>query len=523
MVVDDELGAARDARLADLARDDRGVAGGAATRRQDALGHGHAVEVVGRGLDPDEDDLLAAMDPVDRGVGAEHGPPDGRARGGVEALRDAGRLLERDGIELVAQQLVDVGGLDPADRLFLGDRALVDHVGGDLDGRGGGPFGRARLEHVQPPALDRELEVLDVAVVRLELLADALELGVHLGHVGRHLGDLRGRPDAGHDVLALGVGQVLAVEDLLAGVRVACERHAGAGVVAHVAEDHRDDVDGRAQVVGDVLVLPIVRRALTEPRGEDRLDREVQLLVRVLGEVAPGVRLDDALELPDEVAQGGRIEVRVLLRAVLGLGGVQRVVEALAADFHHDPAEHLDEAAVGVPAEALVAGELDEPLDGLLVEAQVEHRVHHPGHGELGAGADAHEERVGGIAEALAGAGLDVLHGREDVIPQAVGQPLPVVEVVVAGLGRDRETGWRRQAGARHLGQARALAAQEVTHPGVALRPAVAPGVDVALGGLVRAVGRRGGRGHGRNLRAGWRTGHRGRHAVRVVVDRISG
>ncbi len=299
-VVDDELRAAGDARLADLAGDDGGVGGRAAAGGQDALGDGHAVEVVGRRLDPDEDDLLAALDPFDRRVRAEHGPPDGRPRRSVEALGDARRLGQRAWVELVAQQLVDVGGLDPGDRFFLGDRALVDHVGRDPHGGGRGPLGAAGLEHVQAAALDRELEVLDVAVVRLELLADALEFGVDLGHLGLHLGDLGGGPDAGHDVLALGVGQVLAEQHLLAGVRVARERHARAGVVAHVAEDHRHDVDGRAQVVRDVLVLAVVRGALAEPRREDGLDREVELLVGVLGEVATRVGLDDRLELRDE-------------------------------------------------------------------------------------------------------------------------------------------------------------------------------------------------------------------------------
>ncbi len=121
-------------------------------------------------------------------------------------------LGPRAGIELVAQELVDVGRLDPAERLLLRDEALVDEVGGDLDGGRRGPLGAARLEHVELAALDRELEVLDVAVVLLELLADAHELGVDLGHVGLHLADLRRGPDAGHDVLALGVGQVLAEE-----------------------------------------------------------------------------------------------------------------------------------------------------------------------------------------------------------------------------------------------------------------------------------------------------------------------
>ena len=87
------------------------------------------------------------------------------------------------GSNVVAQELVDVGRLDARDRLLLGDHALVDHVGGDPHRRGRGPLGGPRLEHVQAAALDRELEVLDVAVVLLELLADALELGVDLGHL----------------------------------------------------------------------------------------------------------------------------------------------------------------------------------------------------------------------------------------------------------------------------------------------------------------------------------------------------
>ena len=121
-----------------------------------------------------------------------------------------------------------------------------------------------------------------------------LELGVGLGHLLGHVRDRRRRPDAGHDVLALGVGEVLAVELVLAGARVAGEGDAGAGVVAHVAEDHRHDVDRGAQVVGDLLVVAVVAGALAEPAGEDGLDGQVELLVRVLREARAGLVLDDA-------------------------------------------------------------------------------------------------------------------------------------------------------------------------------------------------------------------------------------
>ena len=95
----------------------------------------------------------------------------------------------------------------------------------------------------------------------------------------------------------------------------------------------------------------------------------------------------------------------------------------------------------GVPPEPLVAGQGDQPVERLLVEPEVEDRVHHPGHAELGAGANADQERVGDVAEALAGARLDLLDGIDDVVPQSVRQPLPGREIVVARLGGDRETG----------------------------------------------------------------------------------
>ena len=172
-------------------------------------------------------------------------------------------------------------------------------------------------------------------------------------------------------------------------------------------------------------------------------------------------------------------------------------VEALAGHLHDDAPEHLDEAPVGVPAEPLVAGQGDEAVQRGLVEAQVEDRVHHAGHGELGARPHAHQERVGGVAEALAGLRLDRLDRLEDVVPQPVGQLLAGGEVVVAGLGGDGEAGRDRQARVGHLGEAGALAAEQVAHPRVALGLAAPEGVDVALGGTVRALAGNGGLRHG--------------------------
>ena len=70
---------------------------------------------------------------------------------------------------------------------------------------------------------------------------------------GRHFfGELGDRVRGAHardHVFALGVDEIFAVENFLAARRVAGKSDAGRARIAHVAEDHRLDIDGRAPVV----------------------------------------------------------------------------------------------------------------------------------------------------------------------------------------------------------------------------------------------------------------------------------
>ncbi len=60
--------------------DDSGVTDEAASRREDALAHAHAVHVLGGSLLAHEDDLLTAVGRVGGAVGREVRPAHGRAR-----------------------------------------------------------------------------------------------------------------------------------------------------------------------------------------------------------------------------------------------------------------------------------------------------------------------------------------------------------------------------------------------------------------------------------------------------------
>ncbi len=146
----------------------------------------------------------------------------------------------------------------------------------------------------------------------------------------------------------------------------------------------------------------------------------------------------------------------------------ERPLEAGGVDAHDRAAEHLDEAAVGVPGEAFVAGDLGKPEDGVVVEADVEDRLHHAGHGELRAGADGQQQRVVRLPQRTAGGGFEARQVRGDLLPQARGFAARLQEGA-ARLGGDGESRRHGEPEPGHLRQVRSLAAEEIGHVTAAL------------------------------------------------------
>jgi len=464
-----DVAAAGDAALAHAARHDGRVGGHAAADGQDALRGLHALNVLGRGLETDEHDLLAALLPRLGVLGGEDDLAAGRAGRGGQRLADNGGLLEDLGIELGMEQRVERAGLDHGDGFLLVDHALVHEVAGDLESGGGGALAVTGLEHIELSVLDGELHILHIAVMILKDLADVLELLESLGELLGHLGNGHRGTDAGDDVLALRVGQELAHELLLAGGGVAGEGNAGAAVVAHVAERHGLDVDGGAPGIGDIIVAAIDVRAGVVPAAEDRLDRAHELLLRVGGEFLADLGLVLGLELARELLEivGGQLDVEG--NALLLLHLVDELLEILLADLHNDVGIHLDEAAVAVPRPAGIVGLLGDDVHNVLIEAEVQDGIHHAGHGRACAGADGNEQRIVEVAELLAGDLLHLFHILHDLGEDLVVDLAAVLIILGAGLGGDGEALRDRQADVGHLGQVRALTAEQLAHIGVAL------------------------------------------------------
>mmetsp|Transcript_10773 Transcript_10773/g.25221 ORF Transcript_10773/g.25221 Transcript_10773/m.25221 type:complete len:521 (+) Transcript_10773:143-1705(+) len=350
--------------------------------------------------------------------------------------------------------------------------------------------------------VDRELDVLHILVVHLELLDVGEQLGVRLRHLLLENGDDVGRPDPGHHVLALGIDEVLAIELVLASRRIAREEHTGPGRRAEVAEDHRLHRHGRPEKASDVVDVAVGHGAVRIPRVKHRVDRELELLLRILRELL-ALRLVHRLVSLAELHEVFGSEVRVLLHTLRLLQVLHRLLEERVVDAEHDVPEHVQKPPVRVVREPRVCLG-GKTLDDGVGQPEVQNCVHHPGHRLRRAGAHRDEEGLVGVAKLHLHLPLDLLHPREHVVPHARGEFLASSVVVVADLRRDCEPGRHGEPDLGHLGEVRALPPEEVAHRRVAVGAGLPEVVHARLvaAAAEREVGGRGG-GRGRAERRG--------------------
>ena len=160
----------------------------------------------------------------------------------------------------------------------------------------------------------------------------------------------------------------------------------------------------------------------------------------------------------------GGIEVGVERVAVAVLVLVEDFLEVMVRDAEHHVRIHGDEAPVAVIGEAPVAGLFRERRDGHVVEAEIEHRVHHARHRSARSRAHRDEQRIFAIAEFLPGDAADLRERSFDLRLQILRIGFAVLVEIRADLGGDGEAGRHRQAEMRHLGEAGALAAKQIAH-----------------------------------------------------------
>jgi hypothetical protein len=231
-----------------------------------------------------------------------------------------------------------------------------------------------------------------------------------------------------------------------------------------MSEDHRLDVARRAEIVRDLVQLPVGDRPVGEPGVEHGVDGQFELLERVGRKTLPRFFLVDAFEDSDQFPEIFRRQRRIETDALSFLQPFQGLFEHLPLDPHDGGAEHGDQPSVGVESEPFIARFFDQGLHGRVVQPKVQNRVHHPGHGKFRTGTHGNEERGFRAPELRSHRLLDLFQVGKHLFPHAGRILFPVLEIRVARLRGNGEPGGNRDLQARHVGQPRPFSAQQVLH-----------------------------------------------------------
>ena len=108
--------------------------------------------------------------------------------------------------------MIELLGRDPPNRRGLVDYFLVDHVGGDLDGGSSRAFAGAGLQDPELAALDRELAILHIAIMRFQLFGDRNKFFVDRRQLFPQLANWIWGANAGHNIFTLSIQKVFAVK-----------------------------------------------------------------------------------------------------------------------------------------------------------------------------------------------------------------------------------------------------------------------------------------------------------------------
>jgi hypothetical protein len=145
---------------------------------------------------------------------------------------------------------------------------------------------------------------------------------------------------------------------------------------------------------------------------------------------------------------------------------------------HHHVGIHVDETAIAVAGETAIAGPPRKTFDGCVIEAEIEHRIHHARHRSARPRAHREKERAFGIAELCTDFIADMRKGRLDLRFETLRIGAIVGVVGGADLGGDGKARRNRQSECGHFGEVGALAAEEFFHARIAVGHAGTEAID---------------------------------------------
>ena len=417
-------------------------------------------------------------------------------------------FLQRILVKYRVQQLVQLLRLATQDSLFLTNHTFANKIHCDLHHGSTGTFAVTGLQEPELALLYGELHILHVAVVILQFLLNSVQFCVELRHSLFHRrilactlllaytlqlsptaaalkGDLLRSTDTCYNVLALGIYQVLTVEQVLTGSGVTAEAYTRSRSLAHVTEHHCHNRYGCTPLVRYSFHLTVEDSTLVHPAAEYSADSAPQLLNRVVGEILAGLLFDSGLETCYQELQLIYVQVFVQFDVTDLLYLFNNLLERIDVGFVHRlhaqyyVTVHLYETAIRVINEVRVVGLLAHTLCYGVIQSEVQDRIHHTRHRCTCARANRYQQRVLRITELAVHQFLYVLNGCQYIVVQEFHDLLlTYLIILVADVSRNGESRRYRYTYQVHLGAVGTFTTQLLAHLGITFGLTVTKGVN---------------------------------------------
>ena len=157
---------------------------------------------------------------------------------------------------------------------------------------------------------------------------------------------------------------------------------------------------------------------------------------------------------------------------------VEQLLKIMVVHIQHHIGIHLDEPAVAVIGKARIAGAVRQRHHGFIIQAKIEHRVHHARHRGAGTRAHRHQQRIACIAKGASCQRADMRQGGLDLRLQLGGILTAMSIKGRTHFGSDGKTGGNRQAQIGHFRQIGTLATEQIFHARRTLSLAVTKCID---------------------------------------------
>ena len=196
-----------------------------------------------------------------------------------------------------------------------------------------------------------------------------------------NLGQVPRCSDPGHNIFTLGINQKLTVKRILACGWITRERNASRAIITHIAEHHRLHIHRSPPRGRDIIKPTIGDRTLVHPAVKHSPNRTPKLGIWILRKALTSLFTNNSVVILNQLFKIVTSQVNIIINAFGIFHIFQRVFEKTMVNTKNNITKHLDKAAIGIPCKAFVARLLSKPDDNLIVQAKVEHGVHHPRHG----------------------------------------------------------------------------------------------------------------------------------------------